>query len=195
MTNPIHPLRTTAHVRDSYLRYLKTIYPFQDRALRDQYWKALEEQDRLVKGPLLEASPPFAIGRSVEQLIRDGVLHQGFRALCSTSLPLHRPLYRHQDEAVEKTVRVGRNIAIATGTGSGKTEGFLIPVLDHLLGQVAGGGVELAGDAEEVPLPAARVRAEAVEGGLPAQGPAGGFRGRGGGAHGAILRRSRAGAT
>src|SRR3990172_4166433 len=145
MTNPIHPLRTTAHVRDSYLRYLKTIYPFQDRALRDQYWKAREEEDRLVKGPLLEASPPFAIGRSVEQLIRDGVLHQGFRALCSTSLPLHRPLYRHQDEAVEKTVRVGRNIAIATGTGSGKTEGFLIPVLDHLLGQQAAGILQQPG--------------------------------------------------
>jgi ATP-dependent helicase YprA (DUF1998 family) len=97
MPNPLHPLQTTALIRDSYLRYLKTIYPFQDRDLRDQFWRALEQPDMVVKGPLLEASPPFQTGRSIAQLIEAGVLHPDFQELCSEPLPLQRPLYLHQE--------------------------------------------------------------------------------------------------
>ena len=66
MIMQLHPLQTTALIRDSYLRYLKTIYPFQEQDLRNRFWGALETPDLLVKGPLLEASPPFQTGRSIE---------------------------------------------------------------------------------------------------------------------------------
>lgn len=36
MTN-LHPLRTTDMLRESYERYLKTIYPFQDEPLRERF--------------------------------------------------------------------------------------------------------------------------------------------------------------
>jgi len=145
MTGQLHPLQTTALIRDSYLRYLKTIYPFQERDLRDQFWRALETPDLLVKGPLLEASPPFKSGRSIRELIEAGVLHPRFRALCSDALPLERPLYLHQEQGVDKAVRGGRNVIIATGTGSGKTEAFLIPVLDHLLREGEAGTLDQPG--------------------------------------------------
>ena len=145
MIGQLHPLQTTALIRDSYLRYLKTIYPFRERDLRDQFWRALETPDLLVKGPLLEASPPFKNGRSIEELVRAGVLHPGFRTLCSGVLPLERPLYLHQEQGVEKVVRGGRNVIIATGTGSGKTEAFLIPILDHLLREGDAGTLSQAG--------------------------------------------------
>lgn len=132
-SGPLNPLQTTDLVRGSYLRYLKTIYPFQDEDLRDQFWLALEAPDLLVKGPLLEASPPFASGHSIEQMVLDGVLHPRFRSLCSAALPLDRPLYLHQAQGIDKIVRQQRNAIVATGTGSGKTETFLIPILDHLL--------------------------------------------------------------
>ena len=34
MANALHPLETTSQIRDTYLRYLKTIYPFQEQDLR-----------------------------------------------------------------------------------------------------------------------------------------------------------------
>lgn len=139
MPNQLHPLQTTALIRDSYIRYLKTIYPFQDQDLRDQFRQALEQPDMVVKGPLVEASPPFKTGRSIGQLIDDGILHPGFRQLCSADLPLERPLYHHQDRAISKVVQGGRNLIVATGTGSGKTETFLLPLLDHLLQERAAG--------------------------------------------------------
>src|SRR6266540_2034952 len=134
----LHPITTTNHVRDSYLRYLKTIYPFQDATLRELFWGTLEAPDRLVKGPLLEAAAPFEHGRSIYQLIKDGVLHEGFEQLCSDALPGDRQLYLHQDTAITKIVQQ-RNLIVATGTGSGKTETFLIPILDRLLREQAAG--------------------------------------------------------
>ncbi len=129
----LHPLETTARIRDDYTRYLKTIYFFRNTELRREFWQALTTPDFLVKGPLLEAATPYRRGRSIRQLVADGVLSAHFRHLCSDALPWERPLYLHQDQAIEKVVRLNRNIVVATGTGSGKTEAFLIPILDYLL--------------------------------------------------------------
>lgn len=141
----LHPISTTSHVRESYVRYLKTIYPLQDATLREGFWRALEVPERLVKGPLLEAAAPFERGRSIAQLVDDGILHAGFAQLCSDALPWDRPLYLHQDTAITKVVQQQRNLIVATGTGSGKTETFLIPILDHLLRELAAGTLSQPG--------------------------------------------------
>ncbi len=145
MPQPIHPLEAARRIRDDYVRYLRTTYFFRDEALRRQFVQALESPGFLVQGPILEASPPFRRGRSIAELIAEGILHPDFRALCSEALPLDRPLYLHQDRAVEKVVAQGRNIVVATGTGSGKTEAFLIPILDHLLRQRERGELQRPG--------------------------------------------------
>jgi ATP-dependent helicase YprA (DUF1998 family) len=71
-------------------------------------------------------------------LVGVNVLHGRFADLKAETLPLTRRLHAHQEEAIRK-VRLGRNIVVATGTGSGKTECFLVPVLDHLLREVDSG--------------------------------------------------------
>ncbi len=140
----LHPLETANRIQQDYIRYLSTIYFFRNEDLRRQFGRALSAPDFLTRGPILEAAAPFRSGRTIEQLIRDGVLHPGFRALCSEALPLDRPLYLHQERAIEKVVG-GRNVVIATGTGSGKTEAFLIPILDHLVREQAQGTLERPG--------------------------------------------------
>jgi Lhr-like helicase len=129
----IHPLTATENLATSYRRYLTTIYPFRDRELRRSFRRQIETPGQLVKGPLLEVTPPFKTGTSVSGLISDGVLSPSFAELCSDALPLERPLYRHQVGAIEKVCRDQRNVIVATGTGSGKTESFLIPVFEHIL--------------------------------------------------------------
>jgi hypothetical protein len=128
----IHPITTTEHLRDQYIRYLKTIYSFQDNRLRKQFSEAIESPEALVKGPILEASPPFVGTVSIKNLVDEGVLSSGFPSLCSDHLPYERELYSHQEEAIRKIV-AGRNVVVSTGTGSGKTESFLIPILNRLL--------------------------------------------------------------
>nr|MBP8949687.1 DEAD/DEAH box helicase [Promineifilum sp.] len=136
----LHPLQTTALLREGYERYLKTIYPFQDAQLRQRFREALGEEGRLVKGPLLEASPPYRPGAALADLVAEGVIAAGFAKLCemNDALPYRRPLYAHQERAARRAA-AGHNLIVATGTGSGKTEAFLIPILDHLLREQAAG--------------------------------------------------------
>lgn len=128
----INPLEVTDRIKDYYLRYLRTIFPIQDEDLALKFREALEAE-QLVKGPYLEATPGYRPGKSVAELVEEGILHPGFKGLHDEEcFPIHRPLYLHQEKAVRKVVSGGRNLVIATGTGSGKTEAFLIPILDHL---------------------------------------------------------------
>ena len=45
---------------------------------------------------------------------------------------IYNPPYRHQSDAVRASLVDGRNLVIMTGTGSGKTEAFLLPILGKL---------------------------------------------------------------
>ncbi len=135
MTN-IDPLATSAEITQTYGRYLKSLVQPRQKALSDAIAKAIDdsinEPGGIVKGPYLEATPPYVTGKTIRQLVDDGILDDGFLKLGSNSFPLDRPVYAHQEEAIKK-LNDGRNILVATGTGSGKTESFLIPIIDHLL--------------------------------------------------------------
>lgn len=128
----INPLTTTEAVRRAYLSYLKTIKPFQDEELRQEFVRAIETPELLVKGPLVQIALPYRKECSIKDLVEEGILSPGFAKLCSDALPYERVLYSHQVRAIRKAVK-GRNLVVSTGTGSGKTEAFLIPILNHLL--------------------------------------------------------------
>jgi Lhr-like helicase len=63
-------------------------------------------------------------------LVDDGVLHPEMTKIFT---PSDRPLYEHQEKAVKAVIQEQNNIVVATGTGSGKTECFLLPMFDTLL--------------------------------------------------------------
>ena len=140
----IHPLETTKHIRKTYLRYLKTIKPFQDDGFREAFSSALNESNLLVKGPLVEIALPYKKDKSVKDLVEDGILSPKFADLNSPDLPYDRPLYAHQVKAIKKAVSE-RNLIVATGTGSGKTETFLVPILNYLFREEEAGTLDQPG--------------------------------------------------
>ena len=135
----INPLEATKAIEKNYLNYLSTAFRFQDERLQIQLRELLGQGNRFVKGPVIEATPSYKNGKTIEELIRAGVLTTEFRNLKSESLPINRSLYLHQEEAISKIVKLKRNAIVATGTGSGKTETFMIPILNHLLIQSLNG--------------------------------------------------------
>ena len=131
----LDPLRTTDSIKQAYLRYLTTTFPLSDAALAEQFRQQLGEEDHFVKGPFLETTPPFQTGHSLNDLIDEGVLAGSFQEIQSEGLPLDRSLYVHQEQAIRKITTNRRHLVVATGTGSGKTESFLVPILNYLLRQ------------------------------------------------------------
>ncbi|MGW6694935.1 DEAD/DEAH box helicase [Rhodococcus sp. NPDC054953] len=138
MTERLDPLAAAAGIDASYRRYLKTLLAPRDPELTEAFDRAVDESTLLTKGPLLELTPPYAPGASLSDLIDDGTLHPDFRLLHSDTLPMNRPLYRHQETAIRKVVS-GRNLVVSTGTGSGKTESFMLPILNALIDERANG--------------------------------------------------------
>jgi len=121
----------------SYRSYLASSLRFAHPELQQQFEERMLHSALLVKGPFLEAAPPYIAGEAMQELAKEGVVCPDLLGL-SADLPAERPLYAHQEAAV-RGAAAGRNQVIVTGTGSGKTECFLIPILDHLLRQRAAG--------------------------------------------------------
>lgn len=85
-----------------------------------------------VKGPYVETLPDFEKGTSLSGLQNEGVLDPAWQVLGKNAANLWaRPLHKHQEQAIRRD----ENYLIATGTGSGKTEGFLFPMIDDILSQ------------------------------------------------------------
>lgn len=130
---PIDPLKLSTHIRDTYLRYLVSSFRIKNHKLRELFEKSVQEFE-FTKGPLLEATPPFQQGCSLHDLVEEGLLTAKVEKIMSVALPYLREghLYKHQEKALRQILR-GRNVVIASGTNSGKTECFLIPIYNALV--------------------------------------------------------------
>lgn len=130
-----NPIAAARHIEHSYREYLSSTIHFSDRTLQTQLENLLSKRNYLTKGPFLEAAPPYVKDKSIRQLVDEGILCKGMLTLGGgdpEKFNPDRPLYTHQVQAITKA-RMGRNLAVVTGTGSGKTECFLLPILDDIL--------------------------------------------------------------
>jgi len=145
MSTAMSPTDVYAALRDAYHRYLETSFHLKDRSLLEQFRQLLRDktQPPLVRQPILEISPGFKSGLSIEQLIDEGVFFDAFRKF-DTEI-LKRLLYTHQEKALQKAITGKRNLVVATGTGSGKTETFLYPIINHLLQEIETGSISSPG--------------------------------------------------
>jgi hypothetical protein len=123
------PVKASKEITASYRRYLSTSFEIADPDYAAQLATGLQEENGFSVGPFLDVTDSFESGNSISEMITEGVIPIGFERI---HMPLERPLYRHQEEAVRKAINK-KNIVVSTGTGSGKTESFLIPLLQHLV--------------------------------------------------------------
>ncbi|TSE01836.1 DEAD/DEAH box helicase [Skermania sp. ID1734] len=135
MINILDPLAAGQKVEETYKRYLKTLVAPREPTMAAAFEAVVDQTTALTKGPLLELTPPYAPGLSVRKLVDEGVLHRGFLRI---GTDVDRPLYQHQEAAIRK-ILAGRNLVVSTGTGSGKTESFLYPILNSLVAEDANG--------------------------------------------------------
>jgi ATP-dependent helicase YprA (DUF1998 family) len=141
----MNPLAVSRRIETSYRNYLRTTFSPRDESWREQFREALDSPERpLTRGPYLQATPPFAPGATMRQLIDEGLFSADFRRIPQDVFPLDRPLHWHQETAIRKILN-GRNILIATGTGSGKTEAVLFPVIELLLRERDAGTLDKPG--------------------------------------------------
>ena len=82
-----------------------------------------------MKGPYISLSRPFRQGATVEELVHEGIFHPHMRHRIPSAIT---HVYGHQEEAI-RAIHAGKTTLVSTGTGSGKTECFLYPIVSKCL--------------------------------------------------------------
>jgi ATP-dependent helicase YprA (DUF1998 family) len=134
----INPLMVSESLKETYGRYLQSLLRPSDARFADEIARVIAENKSgeagLLKGPFLEAQPPYVKDISIRQLVDEGVLNEGFLDFGPEAFPIDRTLYSHQVRSIRRVTQ-GKSVIVATGTGSGKTESFLLPIINELLHQ------------------------------------------------------------
>ena len=93
--------------------------------------------------PLVQINPNYQRKGTVQTLAAEGVLHRVcadvFQVGKPEGLPQPLHLYAHQLEALAKG-QAGQSYVVTTGTGSGKSLSFFIPIIDRIIKAKEEGG-------------------------------------------------------
>ena len=143
-----NPAIASDNIRKNFIDYITTTFSFADEKMQELFknelLNGLDGHNGVSKGPFVDVKDIFETdGETINTLIDKGLLSPLFRDLEKTKdvssrlykhkMPLNRQLYKHQIKAIEILSSNKRNTVVTTGTGSGKTECFLIPILNSLL--------------------------------------------------------------
>lgn len=125
---------TQESLRDSLINYIKTAYFGKNDELRELCNAELEHQGVLWQEPYIEANPSYKVAKfGIERSDRiPDTVKIILRIMSEQKLGVFKNPYIHQVQALESFWE-GRDLFIATGTGSGKTECFMWPMISKLL--------------------------------------------------------------
>lgn len=131
--NPLLLRDTLNHTIGRYIGTAVSVSAARTPLLAEAMQQALARQ-QFVSGPFVESLPDFRKSSSIRGLTDEGVLDPAWARMTKSGHGhlYDRKLYSHQDDAI-RTAVAGGNYLVATGTGSGKTESFLYPLINRLL--------------------------------------------------------------
>lgn len=132
---------------NDYKSYVESFVSIRDPSIR-KFVKEEYDKGRYWPEALVQLNPVFSPGRTISELVADGTLHDRcgdiFRAgkePATGDRGVTMRLHRHQQDAIE-IARERDSYVLTTGTGSGKSLAYFIPMVDQVLRQHSGSGLK-----------------------------------------------------
>ncbi|QFY12971.1 DEAD/DEAH box helicase [Nonomuraea phyllanthi] len=126
-------------LKDTLMRYYDTPFGVDDSSVMAERRDLLDTDGGAWREPLLELRPQYASsGMSIAESFRAAGAHAQAAEFAQFALPDGvASLYQHQHEALITACGQGRDFVVTAGTGSGKTEAFMLPLIADLVAESA----------------------------------------------------------
>ena len=120
-----------------YRMYIESAFPLRNLVLSEERQELLKQPTILSQAPLLETVPVYPTdGTTLTQISRElaniDPTYSDLAHLAQGLFPPERSLWEHQKKGLIDSIKYFKDIVVTTGTGSGKTETFLLPLLAQL---------------------------------------------------------------
>lgn len=132
------PIGAFEKIRDSLILYVKTAFGTQFPEIEQERERLLREAGAFYQEPWIEPLPRYLkSGKSIDNIQLadvpklDEAALQDFKSLAACGLVGKYELYSHQVTMLSQAL-AGQNMVVTAGTGSGKTESFLLPLFAYL---------------------------------------------------------------
>ncbi len=130
---------------DDYASYISSFIQICNPRIKEYVDKSITE-GLLWPDPLIQLNPNFQAGKSIDDLVNEGILQKECKRIFRRKQnkndfgqPLR--LHKHQEDAVRIALN-GFNYVLTTGTGSGKSLSYIIPIVDYVLKNGSGNGIQ-----------------------------------------------------
>ena len=131
--------RELRHYSESLTTYISSTYHLSNPLLVDMRSELLQREGAIVQAPYIESTARYSATRSFSELALSPGVSELLAGLGRHGL-LFDPPYDHQAQAIELAFAdPPRDLVVTTGTGSGKTETFLLPILGRLADEATAG--------------------------------------------------------
>ena len=128
------PFKIYKAVKEQYKSYIQTFQVFKNAEIKAFVEDGINKRKMLWQEPVIQISKRFKSGQPVSELISKSWLHSN----CAKVYPGFIP-YSHQQRAVEIVSNKKENLIVTTGTGSGKSICFELPIVSYCLEQSSKG--------------------------------------------------------
>ncbi len=115
----------------SYQAFSRSFTRILSRDIREEVEREYKN-NRFWPEPLLQINPFYQEGHTVGELAQKGTLHPDCARIFVSKDGSPLRLYKHQEQAIG-FAREGKSFVVTTGTGSGKSLAFFIPIVDRIL--------------------------------------------------------------
>lgn len=132
------PSQAADHLKESITSYIESQYRISHPLVFAERSDLIRERGAIAQDPFIESTPAFAPASFLQDLELEYPknIPEGLAKLMMHGVPVDKfPLYTHQEEALLASFGDAPNLLVASGTGSGKTEAFVLPILAQILNE------------------------------------------------------------
>jgi ATP-dependent helicase YprA (DUF1998 family) len=117
---------------DDYKNYVQSFHNISDEDVQRFIDEEIIYNNSLWPDALIQVNPTYEPAETIDELVKQKILQPDIANIFTDNKGKGLRLYRHQVDAIKKS-KENKSFVVTSGTGSGKSLAYLIPIFDAVL--------------------------------------------------------------